>query len=85
MNKESGTVRKKFLVVVGTYASRENAFVQQRIAFKAGYEDVEIIHYEGTKLYGVCVKQCDNNNEAQTIANTLTKQRNIPAFVKVAK
>ena len=85
MNKESGTVRKKFLVVVGTYASRENAFMQQRIAFKAGYEDVEIIHYEGTKLYGVCVKQCDNNNEAQTIANTLTKQRNIPAFVKVAK
>ena len=85
MNKESGTVRKKFLVVVGTYASHENAFIQQKIAFKAGYEDVEIIHYEGTKLYGVCVKQCDNNNEAQTIANTLTKKQNIPAFVKVAK
>ena len=82
MNKESGTVRKKFLVVVGTYASRENAFIQQRIAFKAGYEDVEIIHYEGTKLYGVCVKQCDNNSEAQTLANTITKKR-IPAFVKV--
>jgi hypothetical protein len=79
-----GTIRAKYLIVVGTYATEKNALIQQRIVKNKGYNDVEVIHYKEKNLYGVCVKQCDDEKEASAMAKTVAKS-GIEAFVKVLK
>jgi WD40-like Beta Propeller Repeat len=80
----SGTVRCKYLVVVGTYADEKNAIIQQKIVKNKGFADVEVIHYKDRNLYGVCVKQSNDEKEAYSVAKTVVKG-GINAFVKVLK
>jgi WD40-like Beta Propeller Repeat len=83
-NEHSGNVRCKYLVVVGTYAAEKNAIIQQKIVKNKGYADVEVIHYKDKNLYGVCVKQSNDEKEAYSVAKTVSKD-GIDAFVKVLK
>jgi WD40-like Beta Propeller Repeat len=83
-NEHSGSVRCKYLVVVGTYAAEKNAIIQQKIVKNKGYADVEVIHYKDKNLYGVCVKQSNDEKEAYSVAKTVSKG-GIDAFVKVLK
>jgi WD40-like Beta Propeller Repeat len=83
-NEHSGSVRCKYLVVVGTYAAEKNAIIQQRIVKNKGYADVEVIYYKDKNLYGVCVKQSNDEKEAYSVAKTVSKG-GIDAFVKVLK
>jgi hypothetical protein len=80
----SGNVRCKYLVVVGTYSAEKNAIIQQKIVKNKGYTDVEVIHYKDKNLYGVCVKQSNDEKEAYSVAKTVSKG-GIDAFVKVLK
>jgi WD40-like Beta Propeller Repeat/SPOR domain len=80
----SSNVRCKYLVVVGTYADEKNAIIQQKIVKNKGYADVEVIHYKDKNLYGVCVKQSNDEKEAYSVAKTVAKG-GIDAFVKVLK
>jgi WD40-like Beta Propeller Repeat len=80
----SGSVRCKYLVVVGTYADEKNAIIQQKIVKNKGYADVEVIHYKDKNLYGVCVKQSNDEKEAYSVAKIVVKG-GIDAFVKVLK
>jgi hypothetical protein len=80
----SGNVRCKYLVVVGTYSAEKNAIIQQKIVKNKGYADVEVIHYKDKNLYGVCVKQSNDEKEAYSVAKTVSKG-GIDAFVKVLK
>jgi hypothetical protein len=80
----SGSVRCKYLVVVGTYADEKNAIIQQKIVKNKGYADVEVIHYKDKNLYGVCIKQSNDEKEAYSVAKTVVKG-GIDAFVKVLK
>jgi WD40-like Beta Propeller Repeat/SPOR domain len=79
-----GSVRCKYLVVVGTYADEKNAIIQQKIVKNKGFADVEVIHYKDRNLYGVCVKQSNDEKEAYSVAKTVAKG-GIDAFVKVLK
>jgi hypothetical protein len=79
-----GSVRCKYLVVVGTYAAEKNAIIQQKIVKNKGYADVEVIRYQDNNLYGVCVKQSNDEKEAYSVAKTVAKG-GIDAFVKVLK
>jgi WD40-like Beta Propeller Repeat len=83
-NEHSGNVRCKYLVVVGTYAAEKNAIIQQKIVKNKGYADVEVIHYKDKNLYGVCVKQSNDEKEAYSVAKNVSKG-GIDAFVKVLK
>ena len=85
VNMANGKIRNKYLVVVGTYAKQENAFIQKKIAVKKGFQDVEIIHYADNHLYGVCVRQCADEKEAQALVHSINKERNMEAFVKILK
>jgi hypothetical protein len=78
------SVKCKYLVVVGTYADEKNAIIQQKIIKNKGYADVEVIHYKDKNLYGVCVKQSNDEKEAYSVAKTVAKG-GINAFVKVLK
>jgi WD40-like Beta Propeller Repeat len=82
--ENSSNVRCKYLVVVGTYADEKNAIIQQKIVKNKGYADVEVIHYKDKNLYGVCVKQSNDEKEAYSVAKTVVKG-GIDAFVKVLK
>jgi WD40-like Beta Propeller Repeat len=83
-NEITGSVRCKYLVVVGTYAAEKNAIIQQKIVKNKGFADVEVIHYKDRNLYGVCVKQSNDEKEAYSVAKTVVKS-GIDAFVKVLK
>lgn len=85
VNIANGKIRNKYLVVVGTYAIQENAVIQKKIAVKKGFQDVEIIHYTDNHLYGVCVRQCSDEKEAQALVHSINKERNMEAFVKILK
>ena len=85
VNMANGKIRNKYLVVVGTYAIQENAVIQKKIAVKKGFQDVEIIHYTDNHLYGVCVRQCVDEKEAQALVHSINKERNMEAFVKILK
>ena len=85
VNMANGKIRNKYLVVVGTYAKQENAVIQKKIAVKKGFQDVEIIHYADNHLYGVCVRQCSDEKEAQALVHSINKERNMEAFVKILK
>ena len=85
VNIANGKIRNKYLVVVGTYAIQENAIIQKKIAVKKGFQDVEIIHYTDNHLYGVCVRQCSDEKEAQALVHSINKERNMEAFVKILK
>ncbi len=85
VNVANGKIRNKYLVVVGTYAIQENAVIQKKIAVKKGFQDVEIIHYTDNHLYGVCVRQCSDEKEAQALVHSINKERNMEAFVKILK
>ena len=85
VNMANGKIRNKYLVVVGTYAIQENAVIQKKIAVKKGFQDVEIIHYTDNHLYGVCVRQCSDEKEAQALVHSINKERNMEAFVKILK
>jgi hypothetical protein len=84
-SEANGTVRKKYLVVVGTYSDHKNALDQQKKANGKGYNDAEIIHYTQNKLYGVCVMQSDDEKTAQSLARDINKSKAMEAFVKVLK
>jgi hypothetical protein len=83
-NEHSGNVRCKYLVVVGTYAAEKNAIIQQKIVKNKGYAEVEVIYYKDKNLYGVCVKQSNDEKEAYSVAKNVSKG-GIDAFVKVLK
>jgi WD40-like Beta Propeller Repeat len=83
-NEHTGNVRCKYLVVVGTYAAEKNAIIQQKIVKNKGYADVEVIYYKDKNLYGVCVKQSNDEKEAYSVAKNVSKG-GIDAFVKVLK
>ena len=85
INIANGKIRNKYLVVVGTYAIQENAIIQKKIAVKKGFQDVEIVHYTDNHLYGVCVRQCSDEKEAQALVHSINKERNMEAFVKILK
>ena len=85
VNIANGKIRNKYLVVVGTYAIQENAIIQKKIAVKKGFQDVEIVHYTDNHLYGVCVRQCSDEKEAQALVHSINKERNMEAFVKILK
>ena len=80
----NGGIRCKFLVVAGTYADEKNAIIQQKIVKNKGYADVEVIHYKDKNLYGVCIKQSNDEKEAYSVAKNVVKG-GIDAFVKVLK
>ncbi len=76
---------KKFLVVVGTYSIMENATIQKKIAEKKGFDETEIIQYNDTHLFGVCVKQFENEKDAQAMVRSISLKKGLEAFVKVLK
>jgi WD40-like Beta Propeller Repeat len=76
---------KKFLVVVGTYSIMENATIQKKIAEKKGFDETEIIQYNDTHLFGVCVKQFENEKDAQAMVRSISNKKGLEAFVKVLK
>lgn len=84
-SEANGTVRKKYLVVVGTYSDRHNALIQQKKATTKGYNDVEIVQYATNHLFGVCVLQSDDEKIAQALARDINKSKTMEAFVKVLK
>ena len=81
----NGTVRKKYLVVVGTYSDKKNALDQQKKATAKGYNEVEIVQYATNHLFGVCVLQSDDEKSAQALARDINKSKAMEAFVKVLK
>ena len=84
-SEANGTVRKKYLVVVGTYSDRHNAVIQQKKATTKGYNDAEIVQYATNHLFGVCVLQSDDEKIAQALARDINKSKAMEAFVKVLK
>jgi WD40-like Beta Propeller Repeat/SPOR domain len=81
----NGKVRKRYLVVVGTYSDHKNAADQQKKATSKGYSEVEIVQYPTNHLYGVCVMQSDDEKSAQAFAKDINKSKAMDAFVKVLK
>jgi hypothetical protein len=81
----NGKVRKRYLVVVGTYSDHKNAADQQKKASSKGYNEVEIVQYPTNHLYGVCVMQSDDEKSAQALAKDINKSKAMEAFVKILK
>jgi outer membrane protein OmpA-like peptidoglycan-associated protein len=75
----------RFLVVVGTYAKSYNAEKQRQKVVSAGFVETELIQFQGTGYYGVCVRHFDNLKEAQSLSNYINAQKEFEAFVKELK
>ncbi len=75
----------RFLVIVGTYAKSANAEKQRQKVIASGFVETELVQFQGTALYGVCVRHFDNLKEAQSLSNYINAQKEFEAFVKELK
>jgi hypothetical protein len=85
MSNNTAAIKHKYLVVIGTYSSRENAVDQQRKALRNGVSETEIIQYKDNRLFAVCAMQTDDEKSAQALARTIVSVNRMDAFVKVLK
>ncbi|NJN32898.1 MAG: hypothetical protein HC817_00180 [Saprospiraceae bacterium] len=82
---KSSTLGKKYLVVVGTYATRANAAIQLKKAQTKGFDEAAIVHYEDKNLFAVCIKQFDKSAEAYGFAKNIPREKSLECFVKELK
>ena len=72
----------QFLVVVGTYAKSVNAEKKRQQVIGSGFVETELVQFQESSLYGVCVRKFDNFKEAQALVNYINAQKEFEAFVK---
>ncbi len=75
----------RFLVIVGTYAKPTNAEKQRQKVVAAGFVETDLVQFQGSGFYGVCVRHFDNLKEAQSLSNYINAQKEFEAFVKELK
>jgi cell division septation protein DedD len=72
---------EKFLVVVGSFKSRQNARKKNKVLEKAGING-EIVQLEGSSLHMVVAGRYSTEAEAEVLKNELTASHGLKAFVK---
>ncbi len=70
-----------YLVIGGAYLSESNANREVRRLQKLGYDEAEVVTFDFSQYYSVCVERFDNLREARTIKNQLQRQGNSEAYV----
>jgi outer membrane protein OmpA-like peptidoglycan-associated protein len=77
--------KNRYLVIVGTYAKSSNAEKQRQKVVASGFVETDLVQFQGTGYYGVCVRHFDNLKEAQSLSNYINAQKEFEAFVKELK
>ena len=77
--------KKRYYVIIGTYAKPENAQKQQKKATEAGFIETKVVQYQDNQLYGVSVSLMSDRNEARKLAEYINSQKIFEAFVKEMK
>ncbi|MFT5167598.1 MAG: cell division septation protein DedD [Saprospiraceae bacterium] len=75
------TTAGNFLVVVGSFKSKQNAVKKKKVLEKAGVKG-EVIQIKGATLHTVIAGRFSTEAEAETFKEELTKEHGLKAFVK---
>jgi hypothetical protein len=74
-----------FYVVAGSFRLETGAQTRHAELLNLGYDRVEIIQFQGSPFYSVCVDKYDNKQEANVVRRKLEKENKIEAFVKAVQ
>ncbi len=73
------------LIVIGTYNNPMNAKKQLQKAIDFGFVDAEIMQFQETKMYAVCIKKFRDRAEAKKFMDFVNQERDFDAFIREYK
>jgi len=71
----------KYLVVSGSFLGENNALKELSRLKKMGYNDAEIVVFDFSQYYTVCVKRTNSLSQANSLKSQLSNDHNLDAYV----
>ena len=70
-----------YLVIAGAFKSEENAKNEVNKIKDLGYPNSEIVKFDNSNFYSVCVARYENANDAEKVANSIKNRLGKKAYV----
>ena len=70
-----------YLVIAGAYSNESNASSEVSRLRDSGYPNAEIVEFDFSDFYSVCVARYDTRGDAQAVANSIVSKSGKKAYV----
>lgn len=79
----SSTTGEQHLVIAGNFTQKANADQRVQELKKAGFPDTEVVNFDLSEYYTVCVGRFSDVNEARKLVKKLKDYHKIDAYVRI--
>ena len=78
----SSSGEMEFFVIAGSFLRELNAMSQLKNIQVLGYQDAEIVQFEGSEFYSVCVSKLRSRSDAKALKKELKNTHGVDSFVR---